>query len=51
MFFMIFKLTPPVLLTPTNYCFHDQVITPPDRLVVVCQTFTELDMVYSDFVV
>ena len=51
MCFMIFQLIPPVLLTPTNYYFHDQVIPPPDRVGVVCQTFTELDMVYSDFVV
>ena len=28
MFSMIFQLIPPVLLPPTNYCFHDQVITP-----------------------
>ena len=26
-FFMIFQLIPTVLLTPTNFCFHDQVIT------------------------
>ena len=28
MFSMIFQLIPPVLLPPTNYCFHDKVITP-----------------------
>ena len=47
MFFMIFQLTPPVLLPPANYCFHDQVITPlpwvplkwPLHLVVICQNF------------
>ena len=48
---MIFELILSVLLTPTNYCFHNQVIPPPDRLRVVYQTFTELHMVYSDFVV
>ena len=26
-FFMIFQLIPTVLLTPTNFCFHDKVIT------------------------
>ena len=50
MFFMIFQLILPVLLTPNNYCFHNQVIPPPDRLGVVYQTFTKLDMVYSDFI-
>ena len=49
--FMIFQLILPVLLTPTNYCFQDQVTPPSDRLWVVNQTFTKLDMVYSDFVV
>ena len=38
MFFMNFQLIAPVLLTPTNYCFHDQVIPPPDKLEVVYQT-------------
>ena len=47
--FMIFQLILPVLLTPTNYCFQDQVTPPSDRLWVVNQTFTKLDMVYSDF--
>ena len=42
---MIFQLNLPVLLTPTNYCFQDQVIPPSDRLLVVHQTFTKLDMV------
>ena len=51
MFFMIFQLIPPVLLTPTNYCFQDLVTPPSDRLWVGNQTFTKLDMVYSDFVV
>ena len=51
MFFMNFQLILPVLLTPNNYCFHNQVIPPPDRLGVVYQTFTKLHMVYSDFVV
>ena len=46
---MIFQLILPVLLTPTNYCFQDQVTPPSDRLWVVNQTFTKLDMVYSDF--
>ena len=50
MFFMIFQLILPVLLTPNNYCFHNQVIPPPDRLGVVDQTFTKLDMVTSDFI-
>ena len=47
---MIFQLILPVLLTPNNYCFQDQVTPPSDRLWVVNQTFTKLDMVYSDFV-
>ena len=47
---MIFQLILPVLLTPNNYCFHNQVIPPPARLGVVYQTFTKLDMVYSDFI-
>ena len=46
---MILQLILPVLLTPTNYCFQDHVIPPSDRLWVVNQTFTKLDMVYSDF--
>ena len=46
---MIFQLILPVLLTPTNYCFQDQVTPPSDRLLVVNQTFTKLDMVYSEF--
>ena len=37
--------------TPTNNCFHNQVIPAPDKLGLVYQTFTELDMMYSDFVV
>ena len=41
--FMIFQLT------PTNYCFQDQVTSPSDRLLLVNQTFTKLDIVYSDF--
>ena len=45
---MIFQLILPVLLTPNNYCFHNRVIQPPERLGVVDQTFTKLDMVYSD---
>ena len=45
MFFMIFQLILSVLLTPNNYCFHNQVIPPPERLGVVDQTFTKLDMV------
>ena len=28
MFSMIFQLIPPVLLPPTNYCFHDKVLLP-----------------------
>ena len=44
---MIFQLILPVLLTPANYCFQDQVTG--DRLFLVNQTFTKLDMVYSDF--
>ena len=51
MFFMIFQLIPPVLLTPNNFCFHDELIPLPDRLGEVYQTFTKLDTVYSDFVV
>ena len=47
--FMIFQLILPVLLTPTNYCFQDQVTSPSDRLLLVNQTLTKLDMVYSDF--
>ena len=50
MFFMICHLILPVLLTLNNYCSHIQVILPPDRLGVVYQTFTKLDMVYSDFI-
>ena len=46
---MIFQLILPVLLTPTNYCFQDQVTSPSDRLLLVNQTFTKLDIVYSDF--
>ena len=46
---MIFQLILPVLLTPANYCFQDQVTSPSDRLLLVNQTFTKLDMVYSDF--
>ena len=46
---MIFQLILPVLLTPTNYCFQDQVTHPSDRLWLVNKTFTKLDMVYSDF--
>ena len=46
---MNFQLILPFLLTPTNYCFQDQVTPPSDRLWVVNQTFTKLDMVYSDF--
>ena len=49
MFFTIFQLILPVLLTPNNYCFHNQVIPPLESLGVVDQTFTNLDMVYSDF--
>ena len=37
--FMIYQLILPVLLTPTNYCFQDEVTSPSDWL----------DMVYSDF--
>ena len=44
MFFMIFQLIAPVLLTATNYYFHNQLIAPPGRLGVVYQTFTKLDM-------
>ena len=51
MFFVICQLNLPVLLAPTNYCFQDLVTPPSDRLWVVNQTFTKLDMVYSDFVV
>ena len=39
----------PVLLNPNTYCFPDQVIPPSNRLWMVNQTFTKLDMVYSDF--
>ena len=45
MFFIIFQLILPVLLTPNNYCFHNQVIPAPDRMGVIDQTFTKLDMV------
>ena len=44
MFFMIFQLILTVLLSPTNHCFHNQVIPPPEGLGVVDQTFTKLDM-------
>ena len=47
---MVFQLILPVLLTPNKYCFHKQVIPPPERRGVVNQTFTKLDMVYSDFI-
>ena len=50
MFFMNFQQILPGLLTPNNYCFHNQVIPAPDWLGVVDQTFSKLDMVYSDFV-
>ena len=46
---MIFQLILPVLLTTNNYFFQDQVTPPSDRLWVVNQTFTKLDMVYGDF--
>ena len=46
---MIFPRIMSVLLTPTNYCVQDQVTSPSDRLLLVNQTFTKLDMVYSDF--
>ena len=49
-FFMSFQLNQPDLLIPNNYCFHNQVNPPPDRLGVVNQTFTKLDMVYCDFI-
>ena len=42
LFFMISQLILPVLLTPTKYCFHNQVITDPDRLVKVYKTFTNM---------
>ena len=45
MFFMIFHLILPVLLTPNNYCFHNQVIPFHDLLGVVDQTFTKLSTV------
>ena len=51
MFFVIFQLNLPVLLAPTNYCFQDVVTPPSDRLWVVNQTFTKLDMMYTEFVV
>ena len=51
MFFMIFQMILPVLLPLTNYGFHNQVIPAPDELGVVYQTFTELDMVHTDFIV
>ena len=47
--FMFFQLILPVLLTTTNFCFQDQVTPPSDRLLVVNQNFTKLDMVYSIF--
>ena len=47
--FMIFQLILPVFLTPTNYCFQDEVTSPSDWLFLVNQTITKLDMVYSDF--
>ena len=49
MFFMIFQHILPFLLTLNNYCSHNKVIPPPDRLGVVNQTFNKLDMVISDF--
>ena len=51
MFFVIFQMNLPILLAPTNYCFQDLVIPPSDRLWVVNQTFTKLDMIYTEFVV
>ena len=48
--FRDFELILPVLLTPNNYCLHNQVIPPPDRLEVVDQTFTKLDVVTSGFI-
>ena len=50
MFFVIVQLIPPVLMTPTRCCFHVQVTPPSDKMWVVNQTFTNLDMVYSAFV-
>ena len=50
MFFMICQLSLPVLLTLNNYCFHNKGIPPPDRLGVIDQTFTKLDMVTSDLI-
>ena len=41
---MTFQLILLVLLTPTKYCFQDQVTPPSDKLWVVNQTFTKLDM-------
>ena len=59
MFSMIFQLIPPVLLPPTNYCFHDQVITPLPglplkwrlHLVVICENFGNFAIfnVFHDF--
>ena len=46
---MIFQLILPVLLTPNNYCFQDQVTPLSERLWVLNQTFTKLDMMNSDF--
>ena len=51
MFFLIFQLNMHVLLAPTNYCFQVLVTPPSDTLWVVNQTFTKLDMVYTEFVV
>ena len=46
---MIFQPILPFLITPTNYCFQEQVTPPSDGLWVVNQTFTKLDIVYSEF--
>ena len=46
---MIFQQIVHILLIPTNYCFQDQVTPPSDRLWLVNQPFTKLNMVYSDF--
>ena len=48
---IIFQMILPVLITPNNYYFQDQVIPPSNRLWMFNKTFTKLDMVYSDFIV
>ena len=45
---MIFQMIPQVLLTPTNFCFHDKVITSLSGVLGITWSPLKIDIAFTE---